>query len=349
MNEMLGDETISSWLERRLFYASLGGESQFSCGIREYLDARANSDADYYSDQDFGCLVSMLPYIPPDLSLHKMPATSFMLIPSLERINFCPACVKDDLRTKKTAVWREQWSLGWYVICVKHRCTLCSLGTEHRVDSTKYRAEKACKFLIENAYLNPHSRQSNEYPLSSVLPIDRTVKVLANEIDGLAFIMQLRIQQLTMYKPSIASAELALIYDLMSVMLRSHVRRIEAAPFCYQLVKKIKGRNFSIPRQLSGDASVALSGIAQVVEPYPRLLAMALSAFLLELPGSQARWLRASQLFAEMGMLVPGDKGLLYAALAGVPELGIKSWFFKRISRYPIELRMLCRKFSLDS
>ncbi|MGF0238156.1 TniQ family protein [Rhodococcus sp. IEGM1300] len=349
MNETLGDETISSWLERQLFYASLGGEGQFFCGMRGYLDARADSDADYYSDQDFSGLVSMLPYIPPDLSLHKKPATFFMLIPSSERINFCPACVKDDLKTKKTAVWREQWSLGWYVICVKHRCILCSLGTEHRVGSTKYRAEKACKFLIEHGYLSPQSHQSNEHPLSSKLPIGRPIRELAKEIDGLAFIMQLRIQQLIMYKPSISSGELALIYDLMSVMLRSHVRRTEATPFCYQLVKKITGRNFSIPRQLSGDASVALSGIAQVVEPYPRLLAMALSAFLLELPGSQARWLRASQLFAEMGMLVPGDKGLLYAALAGVPELGIKSWFFKQMSKYPIELRMLCRKFSLDS
>ena len=349
MNEMLGDETISSWVERHLFYASLGGENQIFRGMREYLDSRTNSDADYYTDQDFGRLVSTLPCIPRDLSLHRTPMTSFMLIPSLERINFCPACVKDDVKTKKTTIWREQWAFGWYVICVKHQCALCSLGTEYRCGSTKYRAENACRFLIENRYISSESHLENECHFSSELSSYRPAGALVNEINGLAFIMQARIQLLITYKPSIANAELTLIYDLMKVMLRSHVRRIEAPPFCYQLVKKITGRNFSIPRQFSGDASVALLGVAQVIEPYPRLLAMALSAFLLELPGSQARWLRASKLFAEMGMLVPGEKKLLYTALAGPSEFGIKSWFSKRTLVYPIELRGLCRKFCLDS
>lgn len=349
MGEMFDDETISSWIERRLFYESLDGESQLFRGMRGYLDARANSDADYYTDQDFDGLVSALPYIPSCLSLHRVPATFFMLIPSSERINFCPVCVKEDLKTNKTAVWREQWSFGWYVVCVKHQCELCSLGAGYRIGSTKHRGEQACKFLIENGYINPEKHQSNKYNLSSMSSIYKPAATLAYEISGLAFIMQARVQQLIRYKPSIASAELNLIYDLMKVMLRSHVRRIEAPPFCYQLVKIITGRNFSIPRQFSGDALEALLGIAQVIEPYPRLLAMALSAFLLELPGSYARWLRASQLFAEMGMLVPADKGLLYAALAGTPELGIKSWFYKRTSMYPIEIRVLCRKFCLDS
>lgn len=291
--------------------------------------------------------MSALPYAPQDIILHRKPATYFMLLPSSERISFCPACVKDDLKTKKTAIWRERWSFGWYVICEKHQCSLHSLGTECSFKSTKYRAQEACKFLIENVRATSRNCLPDEIDSSSVY-FYRPFEELAHQIRDLAFIMQARIQKLIDYRPYLASSELTVIHDLMKIMLRSHLRNVEAPPFCYHLVRKLTGRNLSVPRSSACDASVALSGISQIVDPFPRLLAMALSGYLLGLPGTKTIWVRASKMFAEIGMLVPCDKRLLYAALAGAPEAGIKSWFLERIKMYPIEIRKLCREFCVE-
>lgn len=348
MTEFEVGETISSWLERQMLYASVDGININFKGVRSLLDSQARTDVDYYSNTELSELISALPYAPLDISSRARPKAEFMLAPSLGRVNFCPTCVKSDMKTVKTAVWREAWSFGWYVICETHKAKICSLGLS-LIRSTEHRATQACRIVVDQEYQQAIAASVSLNRSKSEVASAALLSRLDSEIVNLALLLQRRIIVLVACEERIAGPELAVIHDLFSLALRSHVHYVEPRPFCFQIAKKITGRDFSIERKEFKDAGNIFSAHIEIKEPYPRLLALAIISFLLGLPGAKRRWARVSILLGYMGMLIPKDRRVLYLLVAGTPEIGGRRWFESRIQNYPAELRVLCKRFATNS
>ncbi|PTQ66760.1 hypothetical protein [Pseudomonas sp. GV071] len=344
MTEFEVGETISSWLERQIVYASQDGANVNIKGVRRLLESPEVSDIDYYSDSEISELIALLPFAPPDIFFRSKSKTGFMLAPPLRRVNFCSDCVKGDMKAVKTAVWREAWSYGWYVICEIHGTKMCSLGF-NLSRSTEHRATEACRIVIDQEY--QHEVTSSVWPIHAKSSVNGAALLsrLDHEVVNLALLLQQRIMLLVAWEESIAGPELAVVYDLFSLILRGHTHYVEPRPFCFQVAKKITGRNFSVERTVFRHEDDRFSAHLEIKEPYPRLLALAIISFLLGLPGAAKRWDRVRILLGYKGMMIPKNKALLYLLVSGNPEVGGRRWFESRIQMYPLELRALCKRF----
>jgi len=344
MNEFYEDESISSWLERQIFYQKYEGTKRVSPSLSEYLLGRMTTDIDYYSKNDLAELTSYLSAVPVDIFVHSSPVSTHYLLPSMHRTNFCRACVVEDLGTARTAVWRQSWSYGWYVVCDKHICEMTSPRRYYPIRYVGLRSEIACRVSLEAPIdtLNIARFIDNDLAIDCDQRRFDRIKILITEI---AINAQNNIRHLILLRTEAASAELKVIQDLTSIILRRHRRGIESEPYCFQLAKKLTGQSHALGSSSRILNKQALTGQYEVSDNFTRMLALAIVAVLMRYPEANRNWTKAATLFGESGFLAPQNRSKLYDASVGEPPSYTRQWFKRRLNAYPVEFRILCTEF----
>jgi hypothetical protein len=138
-----------------------------------------------------------------------------------------------------------------------------------------------------------------------------------------------------------------MILDLLSLLLRRHVKGVDPPAYAYQLFNVFFWRpEYQYNQGSREDVASLIDRVSEGVDPLIRLVAMAIASYLLDYPNSDFLWGVIADSGARLGALVPDSRGWLYAVICGPTDIPVKSWYIDRVATYSTIGRDQCLKFT---
>ncbi|MCW8277247.1 TniQ family protein [Pseudomonas sp. PCH199] len=359
MSEFHTDESVSSWICRQIFYAKTPSSQANSVGLRHFIQSKQNySDLDYfYSLQDIVTLQEYLPIPVPNLISQSAAECWWTLPTHRNRIHFCPQCAIEDLAFTRVPVWRRNWLHWWYLLCDKHYSVMRPLTGQYCVLNVVDRSIAAMKMVIDG---QSKSHSDNDL-FGNLVPFSNFELLCGrgpNKYPEMQLALTVFSKMASPVQAEIASyysipgletppERVTMILDLLNLLLRRHVKGIDPPAYAYQLFNVFFWRpEYQYNQGSREDVASLIDRACEGVDPFIRLVAMAIASYLLDYPNSDFLWGVIADSSARLGALVPDSRGWLYAVICGPTDIPLKSWYIDRIATYSTVGRDQCLKFT---
>ncbi|WP_122664459.1 TniQ family protein [Pseudomonas viridiflava] len=331
---MQPQETISSWIGRSVDGGRNGVSALVPKQIMQLLNDRSHSrDFDYdYNDTDVTLLAQWGGISRQVVEDSIRAALPLGLLPPSQRLQFCHCCVAEDLKRSRMPIWRHAWSSIYIPMCVEHEEVLSSLAGDYECHDIFDRGAQASRHIINNMYyLHDFAGDRPEWLCSQ----PTTFSGVMGEIDCLLKDTCLIIQRDIEGRVATGCDEgnkLRLVVNLYTAILRRHRRGIDPTPYCLVIAGKIK-RILYLPEQARSDSiNDILDGFTDRLDPYVRMVALAIIAVLLGYQNCEKNWSEIARLFRSTGVLMPDTASGLYGLVTGGEETGIRNWITKQVT-----------------
>lgn len=318
-------ESLSSLLSRSIQVShalKLSEQSRFK--IQKIFDsAIGGGDIDFgYSEFDLETITELLEVSGVVLrSISEHPSWGLLLDP-FERVQFCPDCVRDDLKIIRSPVWRLNWGYPYYTVCEVHGCPLQVLAGEYSCNNPIYRLDYASRFIVDNdaRLLNNFSARGDNNPR---LSNQEQLKILI--VDSARNVQN----QIFEWQKQAANESLYVFFKLFTVVLRAYRRRIEAPPYCYQLTKQLLRENVAPLAAYDTLVHNLFYGHQKATSIYSRMIGLVVVAVMLNVKTARCQWEFICSLFSKIGILVPNKPEWLFTACTGTADQGLRDWLIQ--------------------
>jgi len=258
------------------------------------------------------------------------------VLPFYNRISYCPHCIIDDMQTLHECYWRSDWEHYWCVICLRHGVRLVDIpNSAYAFETFGNRFGDAFADALKRTsidqYLFFHARHG-ELPLSprhhaSLKPgVLQPIMTFKLAISSLALTLQ-RLVTNHLSGEKVRFGCLPIIQDLMRLAMRPTTEFCDAFPIGHVLSQhfgfikygKIKWTDIGIDEFLE-----RADGYSSV---WMRLIAMAITCYVLKLEHANYWWAQMVQSSRELGHNLPDSPEQVYRNLLSGSYWGLRAWF----------------------
>ncbi|MBV6659806.1 TniQ family protein [Pseudomonas yamanorum] len=337
------DETISSWICRSIDFFHYGVGPAIPEHVKNLIVERVGAgDFDYgYDHRDLEMLATWRRDSASQAAVVSLDGINLAsrLRPE-QRIQFCPSCVIEDLRSWRTPIWRHQWGSLYYAVCEKHFETLRSLSGTFNCTDIFQRGSQASRCVIDSiSESSEYTRltDANEFLLDAQPFIEKAPYAAITQLMvALCLRVQGDISDRMNKSEFIQDGYLRALTDMYRVMLRAHRRGTESIPFCFHIADKLKKTLYLPSLKKSYSVNEMLTGYKDRLDPHSRMVALALLGVIFNNSESEHAWSEIADLFNSYGVLMPKSPSVLFGLVTGAQEIGIRNWIASQsINIYP--------------
>lgn len=274
--------------------------------------AAADGDIDFsYSEERLQCISESLEL---DLStleyINRAPSWGLLLAPC-ERVQFCPSCVREDLKFIRFPVWRLSWGYTHYTVCDTHLCPLQILKGEYRCNNPLYRINSVGRYIIDFPSETVGAGYSGE---------------IARLVDTLAMVASNVQTQLDTWREQSQDERSDLFFSLLSAVLRAYMKPVDVPPYCYQLSKSLLRENVAPIASHGSSVGDLFFGHTKATSVTARMIGVVMTAVVLDIASARAYWQNIVALFSDIGVLVPNNPTWLFTTCTGTADQGVRAW-----------------------
>lgn len=340
MTEFAEDESISSWINRQAVYArQTTATTDWSLLLGFLREKELMGDIDFhYSKQDAEIVSRLVDVLPSNFLDQGMSAPLWLLSDHRSRVSFCSLCVERDLLVFRVPVWRRSWSAGWCVVCPEHKIPMTTLQGLYGVLRTEDRHKSVSRYFLESRDRRARSAENREILVKDLSCHSRQVQALV----GMAWSLQ-RLFFSTTEVGDHNQQFFEIVLDMCSAMLRFYTPGTEGEPYVQWICRQVFGREplaaFDIPAKIAHvdyeQFRMYLEQSAQTPSAHKRMIALALTACILEIDTAYQYWDDFVVASRQCGMLVADSPDWLYCAALGPVGSHARQWHLNRIREYP--------------
>ncbi|MEX6664688.1 TniQ family protein [Pseudomonas sp. W2-17] len=307
-------EVLSSLILRYIEIPDTSMVSEFGrLMLQEIMQsAIANGDIDFdYAEDKLRCVSESLEIELSLLaSINRAPSWGLLLAPC-ERVQFCPSCIREDLKSIRFPVWRLNWGYAHYTVCDIHLCPLQVLKGEYRCNNPLYRINSVGRYILDHPSEAVGPSYSGE--VGRLLSI---MAVVANKIQD----------QLCAWREQSMTERSNLFFGLFSAVLRAYMKPVDAPPYCYQLSKSLLRENVAPVANHGSAVGDLFFGHTRATSVTARMIGLVMTAVILDVSSARADWQNIVALFADIGVLVPNNPTWLFTTCTGTADQGVRGW-----------------------
>lgn len=310
----------------------------------------------FYSDHDVTVVQATLPFPAPDLVAQSVSDPWWVLSGHRNRVSFCTQCALEDLHRTRIPVWRRRWSHWWYVICDNHHYAMRSLTGPYRVLNVLDRATAASRLVIDKQ-VEIESENRRYHGTIYIPDLGQSLvrggtafshmQTALDAFGEMAWLVQNDIA--FFYRDHYLEAapeRVVMILDLVRLLLRRHIRGVDAPPYAYQLFNIFYWRpDYQYHSGESESPDVIFDRVEETLDSLLRLVAFSIVSVLFNYPGANSLWRIIVESGARIGALIPDTVGWLYASISGPIDSPARQWYSERVASYSGSAQDQCREF----
>jgi len=335
MDNFYGNESMLSWIFRQLNKNCLSQEKVRV--IKKIVEAEVERCANGVSklyEIDPAKLRGLL-LMPSEL--YRTQYESFWpIVPFYNRTSYCPYCLMEDMQTIHECYWRSDWEHYWYVICLRHGGRMVDIPNVNYTFETlgnkfgdAFADALKGPLIDQQRFIDAWHGELRFWPWECVpqeSDVAKPLMVFKLAISSLAFILQQFVAN-HLNGTEVKFGCLPVIRDLMKLAMRPTTEFCESFPIAHLISQRLGLKKYRKAKWTDIGVDEFLKQADRYSSVWIRLIAMAVTCYVLKLERSNYWWVQLVQSYRELGHILPGSPEQVYWSLLSGSYWGLREWF----------------------